>query len=405
MDGKPVSMRSIFRDMREKKRIEEEKNKLKTQLRRVQKLEAIGTLAGGVADDFNNLLMTIQGNASLMILEIEPSHPHHKTLKDIENAVKNGAKLTRQLLGYARKGNYNVKPINLNKIVEETSEAFGRTRKEIAIYPQLDNNLHSIEADQGQLEQVLLNLYVNAADAMFGGGDLVIQTTNVNHIDMKGKLYNPKPGGYVKLTVTDTGVGIDKKTQERIFDPFFTTKEMGRGTGLGLASVYGIIKSHGGYIDVESKPAQGTTFFIFLPASGKAIHEKVESSNQIIKGSGTILIADDEEMVLNASTQMLKKLGYTVIEASSGRKAVENYKEYKDQVDLVILDMVMPEISGSEAYDKMKEINPEVKVLLSSGYSIAGQASEILNRGCNGFIQKPFSMKKLSEKINKIIEA
>jgi CheY-like chemotaxis protein len=226
----------------------------------------------------------------------------------------------------------------------------------------------------------------------------------VNHNDLKGKLYSPKPGIYVKLTVTDTGVGIDKKTQERIFDPFFTTKEMGRGTGLGLASVYGIIKGHGGYIEVESKPASGTTFSIFLPASGKAIGQKAESSNQIIQGSGTILIVDDEEMVLHANAQMLKKLGYTVVEATSGSQAIEKYKENKEQFVLVILDMIMPEISGSEVFDKLKEINPQVKVLLSSGYSIEGQASEILNRGCNGFIQKPFSMKHLSEKINEIIE-
>ena len=403
VDGKPVSTRAIFRDIREKKRIEEEKNKLKTQLGRVEKLESIGTLAGGVAHDFNNLLMTIQGNTSLMLLDIDPCHPHHKTLKDIENAVNSGAKLTRQLLGYARKGKYYTRPISLNKIVAETAETFGRTRKDIAIYPQLKEDLNLIEADQGQLEQVLLNLYVNAADAMPDGGDLVLRTANVSHKDMQGKLYHPKPGSYVKLTVSDTGIGIDKHTQERIFDPFFTTKEMGRGTGLGLASVYGIVKSHGGYIDVESMKAQGTTFTIFLPASAKAIHEKVESSNRLIKGSGTILIVDDEELVLNASAKMLKKLGYSVVEAASGRKAIESYKENKDQVDLVILDMIMPEISGSEAYDKMKEINPEVKVLLSSGYSIEGQASEILNRGCNGFIQKPFSLKNLSEKISEII--
>ena len=404
VDGKPVSTRSIFRDISERKLIEAERAILQTKLQQVQKLEAIGTLAGGVAHDFNNLLMTILGNVSLMSLDLEPYHPHYKTLKDIENAVKNGAKLTRQLLGYARKGKYNVKPIDLNQIVEETSETFGRTRKEIAISLQLEKDLHSVEADQGQLEQVLLNLYVNAADAMSGGGDLVLRTLNVSHNDLKGKLYTPKPGTYVKLTVSDTGVGIDKKTQERIFDPFFTTKEMGRGTGLGLASVYGIIKGHGGYIEVESKPASGTTFSIFLPASGKAIEQKVESSSQIIQGSGTVLIVDDEEMVLRANGQMLKKLGYTVVEATSGSQAIEKYKENKEQFVLVILDMIMPEISGSEVFDKLKEINPQVKVLLSSGYSIEGQASEILNRGCNGFIQKPFSMKHLSEKINEIIE-
>ena len=403
VDGKPVSTRSIFRDIREKKRIEEERNKLKSRFRKVQKLEAIGTLAGGVAHDFNNLLMTIQGNASLMLMDFESYHPHYKPLKDIENAVKSGAKLTRQLLGYARKGKYNVRPINFNEIVEETSETFGRTRKEIAIHLQLERELHSIEADQGQLEQVLLNLYVNSADAMSDGGDLTLRTFNVSHNDLKGKLYDPKPGTYVKLTVNDTGIGIDKKTQERIFDPFFTTKEMGRGTGLGLASVYGIIKGHGGYIDVESEPAIGTTFSIYLPASDKAIEQKVEASDQIMRGSGIVLIIDDEEMVLHANAQMLKKLGYTVVEATSGSQAIEKFKENREQFDLIILDMIMPETSGSEVFDIMKEIKPDVKMLLSSGYSIEGQASEILNRGCNGFIQKPFSLKRLSEKINEIL--
>lgn len=262
---------------------------------------------------------------------------------------------------------------------------------------QPENDLHSIEADQGQLEQVLLNLYVNAADAMSGGGDLFLKTFNVSHKDMKGKLYNPKPGCYVKLTVADTGIGIDKNTQERIFDPFFTTKEMGLGTGLGLVSVYGIVKSHGGYIDVESEPGRGTIFSVFLPASAKAIHAKVELPKQIVNGSGSILIVDDEEMVLNASAKILKHLGYMIIKATSGRHAIEGYKENKDQLDLFILDMIMPEISGSETFDKMKEINPDVKVLLSSGYSIEGQASEILSRGCSGFIQNLFRMKNLSE--------
>ena len=401
--GKPTSTLAVFRDVRERKQAEEEKTKLKAQLSRVEKLEAIGTLAGGIAHDFNNLLMTIQGNASLMLYDLDTSHSYFETLKNIENAVKSGAKLTKQLLGYARKGKYDVKPICLNEIITETIDAFSRARKEISVHCQLKKDLSSIDADQGQMEQVLLNLFVNASDAMPGGGDLILHTSNVTDEAMRGRLYSPKIGNYVKLTVADTGIGMDKDTQERIFDPFFTSKEMGRGTGLGLASVYGIIKSHGGYIDVESEEGQGTTFSIFLPASDKKRDEKIDSKNRIIEGSGNILLVDDEEMVLEIGAKLIKKVGYRVFEAKSGREAVDVYKENKAKIDLVILDMIMPEMGGGEVYDKMKRIDSNVRVLLSSGYSINGEATEILKRGCNGFIQKPFNMKDISEKINEIL--
>ena len=403
LDGKPSSTLAIFRDIRERKQAEDEKAKLKAQLIRVQKLEAMGTLAGGIAHDFNNLLMTIQGNTSLMLYDLEPSHRYFDTLKNIEKAVQSGAKLTKQLLGYARKGKYDVKPINLNQIIKETSEAFIRTRREISIQCQIDNDLHLIDADRGQIEQVLLNLFVNASDAMPSGGDLNIHTFNVTDNDMKGRLYSPKAGNYVMLTVADNGVGMDKKTKDRIFDPFFTTKEMGRGTGLGLASVYGIIKSHGGYIDVESEEYQGTTFSIYLPASKRVAHKNLDTKRNIVKGSGTILLVDDEKMVLEAGAKLINRLGYQVFEAKNGEEAVEVYKENKIKIDMVILDMIMPKMGGGETYDKIKRIEPNVKVLLSSGYSIEGQATEILKRGCNGFIQKPFSMIDLSEKIENIM--
>ena len=225
----------------ERKGAQEERKKLETQLRQAHKMEAIGTLAGGIAHDFNNLLMGIQGNISLMLLDIDPTHPHYERLRNIQKQVQSGARLTSHLLGYARKGRYEVKPIDLNQFVEETSETFGRTRKEITIRRELAEDLFSIEADHRQIEQVLLNLFVNAADAMSGGGDLILKTMNVTHKDIKDKPYDPIPGNYVLLTVADTGKGMDEETIERIFDPFFTTKEMGRGTGLGLASAYGII--------------------------------------------------------------------------------------------------------------------------------------------------------------------
>lgn len=269
--GNVVGLIGIARDITEQKRAMKEKKQLEAQLQQAQKMEAIGTLAGGIAHDFNNLLMGIQANISLLLLDIDSSHPHYESLRNIKKQVKSGTKIVSHLLGYARKGKYEVKPVNLNQLVEEVSETFGRTRKEITIRRDLAEDLFATEVDQGQMEQVLLNLFINALDAMPGGGNIILKTMNATHNNIKDKLYDdPKLGDYVLLTVTDTGTGMDKSTMERIFDPFFTTKEMSRGTGLGLASVYGIINAHGGYIDVESKKGQGSTFSVYLPVSEKS---------------------------------------------------------------------------------------------------------------------------------------
>jgi PAS domain S-box-containing protein len=259
-DGRPATL-NFLRDINEERRLEE-------QLRYSQKMEAIGTLAGGIAHDFNNLLMAIQGYISLMLLDMDAAHPHHEYLTNIEKQIRNAAGLTNQLLGYARKGKYFIQIFNLNPVVKESIATLARARKDITINTELSKDPLAILADKRQIEQVLLNLFANAADAMPDGGDVILNTTRVTHAEMQGRPYKPRPGNYVKLTVTDTGMGIDKHTQDRIFEPFFTTKAMGRGTGLGLASVYGIIKSHGGYIDVESAEGRGTTFTIYLPANG-----------------------------------------------------------------------------------------------------------------------------------------
>lgn len=388
---------NIFLDLTDRKRLE-------ARLQQAQKMEAIGTLAGGIAHDFNNLLMGIIGNVSLMLLDIDSTHLHYKRLKNIEKQVEIGAELTAKLLGYARKGRYVVKPINLNRLVQETSDTFGRTKKEITINRELAADLFEIRADQSQIEQVLLTLFVNAADAMSGGGTLNLKTMNTTHEGIGGKLYDPKPGRYVLLSVTDTGMGMDQETIERIFDPFFTTKEMGRGAGLGLASAYGIIKGHGGYIDVESKKGHGSTFSIYLPASGKRVQKALESSEQFIGGTGTVLLVDDEEVILEVGKNLLEAMGYQVVIAKDGKEAIEVYKKSRDVIDIVILDMIMPNMGGGEAYDRMKEVNPNIKVLLSSGYSIDGQATEILKCGCDGFIQKPFKMNELSERIREILQ-
>jgi two-component system cell cycle sensor histidine kinase/response regulator CckA len=402
-EGRPVGFRGFIVDITNRKKAEEEHRKLEVQFQQAQRFEAIATLAGGIAHDFNNLLMNIQGNTSLMLFDLDETHPYFEALKNIEKQVKSGAQLTRQMLGYARKGKFNVKPLDLNEIVDASANTFGRTRKEITIQREFENDLFPIEADQGQIEQVLLNLYVNAADAMPGGGKLFLKTKNQTHLNIKSNRYSPMPGNYVQLTVTDTGIGMDSQTLERIFDPFFTTKEIGRGTGLGLASVYGIVKSHDGYIDVKSEKGRGTTFTIFLPASQKAVKSTDKAASRLIKGSGTVLIVDDEHLVLDVSANMLEKLGYTVLKAQNGKEAVDIFAVNKGKTKMVILDIIMPDMGGGEVYEKIKAIKPEIKVLLASGYSVDGQAIELLERGCDGFIQKPFTMEELSAKIRQIM--
>ena len=383
-----------------------ERKRLESQFFNAQKMEAIGTLAGGIAHDFNNLLMAIEGLASLILQDTGADHPHYATLTKIEKQVKNGAKLTAQLLGYARRERTESTLIDINQVVRETAEAFGRTRKQIAINLDLDDALRPVDANPGQIEQVLLNLCVNAADAMSNGGRLSFKSTNATREVMPDHAYMPKRGEYVQLDVQDSGVGMDEATRERIFEPFFTTKEMGRGTGLGLASVFGIVKSLGGFIEVDSEIERGTTFHIFLPASNRILTADPQPAGEqtVMTSSRTVLLVDDEEVVLDVGVQMLQHFGYVVLPAASGQEALQIYAENKEKIDLVILDMVMPDLGGRVVYDRLKQCNPEVKVLLSSGYSLSGEASEIMKCGCNGFIQKPFNIKELTAQIDHILQ-
>ena len=318
-----------------------------------------------------------------------------------------GANLTKQLLGFARGGKYEVKRADLNALIEKTSRTIGRTKKEIRIHRHFEENLWPTDIDQGQIEQVLLNLFVNASQAMPGGGDLYLETKNIPLDENYFKSFNGKSGRYVKISVTDTGVGMDEKTRERIFEPFFTTKEMGRGTGLGLASAYGIIKNHNGFINVYSEKGQGSTFNIYLPAAArqdeKDKYSEPDSEADMALCTETILLVDDEAMIQDVASAMLKTLGYTVITAQDGPTAVDLYKQQQASIDLVILDMVMPDMSGGEVFDEIKKINPHAKVLLSSGYSLNGQASRIIDRGCDGFIQKPFTISDISKQLRKIL--
>jgi PAS domain S-box-containing protein len=396
--GQVVGMVGILKDITDQK-------KLEVQLAQAQKMQAIGTLAGGIAHDFNNLLMGIQGRTSLMFLNIDGDHFHYEHLKGIENIVESGANLTKQLLGFARGGKYEVKPTDLNRLIDRSAQMFGRTKKEIRIHTHFEEEIWTVEVDRGQIEQVLLNLYVNAWHAMPEGGELTLQTKNVYLQKEDALPFGIKPGTYVQTCVKDTGVGMDDTTQRRIFEPFFTTKEMGRGTGLGLASAYGIVKNHGGIINVSSEKGEGTTFTIYLPGSEKEVPIQKDSPAALTPGTESILLVDDEEMIIEVGQEILQEMGYKVYLARTGREAVEVYRDNRQEIDMVILDMIMPDMGGGEAYDKMKEIHRDVKVLLSSGYSVEGQASEILARGCNGFIQKPFSAKQLSQTIRQVLES
>jgi two-component system, cell cycle sensor histidine kinase and response regulator CckA len=387
----------VARDISDRKRLE-------AQLQQSQKMEALGTLAGGIAHDFNNLLMVIQGHISLMLLKIDSQHPHFERLKSIEECIQSAAALTGQLLGFARGGKYDVKPIDINAILRKTSKMFGRTKKEVVIREKYGKGIHPVDADQGQIEQVLLNLYVNAVQAMPAGGELRLETKNVTFGPYSVRPFNLDPGDYVRISVTDNGLGMDEKTRQRIFEPFFTTKGMGRGTGLGLASAYGIIKNHKGVIDVESKQGVGTTFSLYLPASKTELRHDEDSSDGLLKGTETVLLVDDEAMIMQVGKGILEALGYQVLTAASGQEALDVYQANRNAIAITILDMVMPGLGGGETYDALKKIDPDVKVLLSSGYSSAGQATEILRRGCNGFIQKPFNIGTLSEKLREILD-
>jgi two-component system, cell cycle sensor histidine kinase and response regulator CckA len=387
----------FLRDVTEKKMMEAE-------LIHAQKMEAIGTLAGGIAHDFNNLLTGISGYASLMLMRKDSADPHYERLKAIEQLVQSGADLTKQLLGFARGGKYEVRPTDLNDLVKKSSEMFGRTRQEIAVHRNYCQDIHTVDVDRGQIEQVLVNLYVNAWQAMPAGGDLYLETTNVTIDEHYARFHSIKTGDYARISVTDTGVGMDRATQLRIFEPFFTTKEMGRGTGLGLASAYGIIKNHGGLINVYSEIGKGTTFNIYLPASTRMVGTEEAASLDVFRGTGTILLVDDQEVILTVGKEMLGILGYQVLVANSGQEALDLYSEWKEKIDVVILDMIMPSMGGGETYDKLRAVNRDVKVILSSGYSINGQAADIMSRGCNGFIQKPFNIRDISRKLREILD-
>ncbi len=385
-----------------------DQKKLGTQLIRSERIKAIGTLAGGIAHDFNNLLMGIQGHTSLILHRLNPADPIYNKLKGIEELVKSASDLTRKLLGFASGAKYETRTLDVNAVIRRTSEMFGRTRKEIVIKSRYEEPLAAVDADNGQIEQMLLNLYLNASQAMPGGGMLSLTTENVM-LDMRFvRPYSLKAGGYVKISVGDTGEGMDEKTKERIFEPFFTTRKAGRGYGLGLASVYDIVKAHAGLITVHSEKGRGTVFCIYLPASKKTAEKVSDAPTEprpMEKGGETILLVDDEEAVTSVSRDMLEVLGYSVMIAKSGQEAIDIYEKRHDTIDLVILDVVMPDMGGEETLARLRGIKPSVLVTLSSGYSLDRQVTKIMQQGCKSFIQKPFTINVLSQKLREALDS
>jgi PAS domain S-box-containing protein len=396
-EGKPSTL-NFLRDITVQKRLEAE-------LQQARRMEALGTLAGGIAHDFNNLLMGIQGRISMMLMNSDTSHPHYTDLKDIEEIIRSGADLTKQLLGFSRGGRYEVKATDLNSLIKQTFDLFGRMKKHIRIQRRFQRDLWVAEVDRGQFEQVLLNLFLNASEAMPEGGTLSLCTRNALLDKEFTEQHRVPAGRFVQVSVVDSGIGMDDETLRRIFEPFFTTKGMGRGTGLGLASAYGIIQNHGGIIKVSSKLGAGTTFDIYLPASERAIHrEPAPSPEPVIKGTETILLVDDEPKVLDICERFLRSLGYSVLTAKNGQEALETYEKNKANVAIVVIDMIMPGMNGRELFDQLRAIQPSLKALVSTGYSVESAVSDLMIRGCKGYIQKPFSIRVLAKEIRRILD-
>jgi len=406
-EGEPF-ISGIARDVTDRILAEREIKKLNKQMLQAQKMEAVGTLAGGIAHDFNNLLQGILGYTQILIMPRDESDPDIASLRQIEKAANRASELTRQLLTFSRKVESKPRPVNLNQEVHEVEKLLKRTiPKMIDIELHLEEGLETINADPSQLEQVIMNLGVNARDAMPEGGKLVIETENVFLDESYCRDHlGARPGKYVLLSISDTGFGMDKDTLEHIFDPFFTTKEVGKGTGLGLAMVYGIVKSHEGYIMCYSEPGQGTAFKIYLPViEGNTEDRILEKKEKTIpeRGNETILLVDDEELLRDIGKDMLEQFGYTVLLAQDGESALELYSEKKN-ISLIILDLIMPGMGGKRCLEKLLTMNPEIKVVIASGYSINGHGKDALEAGARAFVSKPYELKQMLQVVRKVLD-
>jgi PAS domain S-box-containing protein len=399
-DGNPVGSIINLRDIREQKRLE-------TQLLQAQKMEAVGTLAGGIAHDFNNLLQAVLGYAELLLLKKKDDSSGYRNLQAIIDAAKRGGELTQQLLTFGRKVESKLRPLNINLELERTKRLLERIiPKMIKIELLLADDLKVVMADPSQIEQILVNLAVNAKDAMPEEGKLTIRTENVILDEAYCRsLTGAKPGEYVLLAVSDTGRGMDQATLERIFEPFYTTKDPSEGTGLGLAMVYGIVENHNGVIECSSEPDTGTTFEIYLPAFEREVESGKLAENGLPRGGiETILLVDDEEFVRNPGRQSLAKFGYTVLTVSDGARALELYRKEQERIDLVILDLIMPGMSGRKCLEELIKIDPQVKVLVASGYSANESAKETIEAGAKGYIGKPYSVRQMLKVVRQVLD-
>jgi len=394
-----VGYRGIMRDITERKLLEQ-------RYLQAQKMESIGLLAGGIAHDFNNILGGILGYASWMKANIKEDHHFFRPVDTIEKSAQRAAELTAQLLAFARGGKYDIKAASLNNVINESLKIISGTfDKSIVIETILDESLPTVEIDVGQIQQVLINLCVNARDAMPAGGRMTIQSALavLGDNDIHGQL-DAHPGWFAVMTVSDTGVGMDGKVKQRIFEPFFTTKEKGKGTGLGLSMVYGVVKNHGGFVNVYSELGEGSTFKVYLPLSGKPEVMEDGGDEEMTGGHESILIIDDEEVIREVAADILSSYGYRVQMAADGEDGVAKYQKQEPRCDLVILDMIMPRQGGRDTFLQLKKINPAIKVLFSTGYSQNEKVSEIISLGVSGFIQKPYQVNDLLSKVREILD-
>lgn len=399
---------TVTYDLSDVCREEQKRIKLEKQLRHTQKMEAVGNLAGGIAHDFNNLLHAINGYTQLLLLKRTGKSEGYKELKQIEKTAARAAKLVQQLLTFSRKADTKRKTINLNKELEQGKKILERTiPKMISITLEPAPDLKKIHADPTQLEQVFLNTGSNAADAMPDGGEFKIKTENI-YLDENFCNVNTsvKPGEYVLLTISDTGHGMNKEVLSHIFEPFYTTKELGKGTGLGLASVYGIVQNHGAYITCKSETGKGTVFQIYFPAvsHNKDVQNKHIKEKQLKGGPETILIVDDEKPVRDLAKEILQDFGYNVLTADSGEKALEIYKNKINRIDLVILDIGMPGMGGHKCLSKLIEFDINVRIMIASGYSVDSQLKKNMESGAAGFIGKPYQLNEFLFRVRDILD-
>ncbi len=387
----------------------EQQRNLQGQLLHAQKMEAIGTLAGGIAHDFNNVLQAVQGYAQLLLLGADKEQPRCVELQEIVSAAKRGAELTKRMLTFSRKVESKRQPLCLNHEVEQVRKLLERTiPKMIEIELRLADGLRVVNADPVQMQQMLMNLAINAKDAMPEGGRLLIETKNVSLDQEYCQAHvGATPGEYVLLSIADTGHGMDRKTLTRIFEPFFTTKEPGKGTGLGLAVVYGVVKSHDGHIMCYSEPGEGTIFKIWLPVieRGVEVAESREAETPVRGGSEVILLVDDEQSVLRLGERIFRSSGYTVLTAVDGESALEIYRQHKEWIRLVILDLIMPGMGGKKCLEELVKVNPEARVIIASGFSTNGGERRLMAAGAKGYVNKPYDVNRMLRVVRNVLDA